>query len=210
MLDDVRFRATSRSASRRSASPGATCSSWPRRFAVSPRLLILDEPTAPFSQDSVELLFDVRPQPRGGRDGGRLHHAPTRRGPRDRRPRHRAARREAARDLGRRRHLGRRAARADRRPHARGDVPAETHGRARRGAAASGGRAERERLREHLVHRATRARSWASPAWSATASPPSCAPSPGARRRAERSTSPARSSPAAHGSRAPPTCRPIA
>ena len=28
-----------------------------KAFAVSPRLLILDEPTAPFSQDSVELLF---------------------------------------------------------------------------------------------------------------------------------------------------------
>ena len=30
-----------------------------KAFAVSPRLLILDEPTAPLSQDSVELLFDV-------------------------------------------------------------------------------------------------------------------------------------------------------
>ena len=50
-------RATSRTASPRSASPAATCSSSPRRFAVSPRLLILDEPTAPLSQDSVELLF---------------------------------------------------------------------------------------------------------------------------------------------------------
>ena len=30
-----------------------------KAFAVSPRLLILDEPTAPLSQDSVELLFDA-------------------------------------------------------------------------------------------------------------------------------------------------------
>jgi ribose transport system ATP-binding protein len=30
-----------------------------KAFAVSPRLLILDEPTAPLSQDSVELLFSV-------------------------------------------------------------------------------------------------------------------------------------------------------
>ena len=30
-----------------------------KAFAVSPRLLILDEPTAPFSQDSVELLFNA-------------------------------------------------------------------------------------------------------------------------------------------------------
>ena len=30
-----------------------------KAFAMSPRLLILDEPTAPFSQDSVELLFNA-------------------------------------------------------------------------------------------------------------------------------------------------------
>jgi len=30
-----------------------------KAFAASPRLLILDEPTAPLSQDSVELLFDA-------------------------------------------------------------------------------------------------------------------------------------------------------
>ena len=30
-----------------------------KALAVSPRLLILDEPTAPLTQDSVELLFDA-------------------------------------------------------------------------------------------------------------------------------------------------------
>jgi ABC-type sugar transport system ATPase subunit/ribose/xylose/arabinose/galactoside ABC-type transport system permease subunit len=38
-----------------------------KAFAVEPRLLILDEPTAPFSQDSVALLFDaVRKQAAAG------------------------------------------------------------------------------------------------------------------------------------------------
>ncbi len=33
-----------------------------KAFAVAPRLLILDEPTAPLSQDSVDLLFALRPR----------------------------------------------------------------------------------------------------------------------------------------------------
>ncbi len=37
--------------------PSATSSRSPRRSPSSPRLLILDEPTAPLSQDSVQLLF---------------------------------------------------------------------------------------------------------------------------------------------------------
>jgi ABC-type sugar transport system ATPase subunit/ribose/xylose/arabinose/galactoside ABC-type transport system permease subunit len=59
ILDDVHFyghlqdRVTSLSVARRHLLELA------KAFAVSPRLLILDEPTAPLSQDSVELLFSV-------------------------------------------------------------------------------------------------------------------------------------------------------
>jgi ribose transport system ATP-binding protein len=57
LLDDVHFlghledRVSSLSVARRHLLEVA------KSFAVSPRLLILDEPTAPLSQDSVELLF---------------------------------------------------------------------------------------------------------------------------------------------------------
>jgi ribose transport system ATP-binding protein len=59
VLDDVHFyghledRVSSLSVARRHLLELA------KAFAVSPRLLILDEPTAPLSQDSVELLFGV-------------------------------------------------------------------------------------------------------------------------------------------------------
>jgi ribose transport system ATP-binding protein len=59
LLDDVHFlghledRVSSLSVARRHLLELA------KAFAVSPRLLILDEPTAPLSQDSVELLFTV-------------------------------------------------------------------------------------------------------------------------------------------------------
>src|SRR5439155_6837732 len=59
ILDDVHFlghledRVSSLSVARRHLLELA------KAFAVSPRLLILDEPTAPLSQDSVDLLFDV-------------------------------------------------------------------------------------------------------------------------------------------------------
>jgi len=59
ILDDVHFyghlqdRVSSLSVARRHLLELA------KAFAVSPRLLILDEPTAPLSQDSVELLFSV-------------------------------------------------------------------------------------------------------------------------------------------------------
>jgi ribose transport system ATP-binding protein len=59
ILDDVHFyghledRVSSLSVARRHLLELA------KAFAVSPRLMILDEPTAPLSQDSVELLFSV-------------------------------------------------------------------------------------------------------------------------------------------------------
>ncbi len=59
LLDDVHFlghledRVSSLSVARRHLLEIA------KAFAVSPRLLILDEPTAPLSQDSVELLFSA-------------------------------------------------------------------------------------------------------------------------------------------------------
>ena len=189
LLDDVHFlghledRVSSLSVARRHLLELA------KAFAVSPRLLILDEPTAPLSQDSVELLFTAVRKLAADGHGHRLHHAPAGRGARDRRSRHRPARRHAARDLRGQGHLGRRPARHDHRAHARGHLPAEARARRRRGAAAAGRRAERARLREHLVQRARRARSWASPAWSATASRRSCARWPGASRRPDRSTS---------------------
>ena len=67
LLDDVNFlghledRVSSLSVARRHLLELA------KAFAVSPRLLILDEPTAPLSQDSVELLFTaVRKLAAGG------------------------------------------------------------------------------------------------------------------------------------------------
>ena len=67
LLDDVHFngdledRVSSLSVARRHLLELA------KAFAVSPRLLILDEPTAPLTQDSVELLFDaVRKLAAGG------------------------------------------------------------------------------------------------------------------------------------------------
>ena len=67
LLDDVHFlghledRVSSLSVARRHLLELA------KAFAVSPRLLILDEPTAPLSQDSVELLFTaVRKLAAGG------------------------------------------------------------------------------------------------------------------------------------------------
>ena len=67
LLDDVHFlghledRVSSLSVARRHLLEIA------KAFAVSPRLLILDEPTAPLSQDSVQLLFTaVRKLARGG------------------------------------------------------------------------------------------------------------------------------------------------
>ena len=95
LLDDVHFlghledRVSSLSVARRHLLELA------KAFAVSPRLLILDEPTAPLSQDSVELLF-APSAARGGGNGRRLHHAPAGRGARDRRPRDGPARRQAA------------------------------------------------------------------------------------------------------------------
>src|SRR3954447_7001164 len=59
ILDDVHFlghledRVSSLSVARRHLLELA------KAFAVSPRLLILDEPTAPLSQDSVDLLFSI-------------------------------------------------------------------------------------------------------------------------------------------------------
>ena len=59
LLDDVHFdshledRVSSLSVARRHLLELA------KAFAVSPKLLILDEPTAPLSQDSVERLFNA-------------------------------------------------------------------------------------------------------------------------------------------------------
>src|SRR6185437_4306566 len=59
LLDDVHFlghledRVSSLSVARRHLLELA------KAFAVSPRLLVLDEPTAPLSQNSVDLLFNA-------------------------------------------------------------------------------------------------------------------------------------------------------
>ena len=127
-----------------------------KAFAAQPKLLILDEPTAPLSPGVRRPAVPRRPRPRGAGHGGGLHHAPTRRGPRDRRPRHGPARRAPPRHLVGRGHHGRRAARADHRPHALVDVPAEARAGRRRSGAAGGGGPRRPGLLGHLVRRATR------------------------------------------------------
>ena len=138
LLDDVHFlghledRVSSLSVARRHLLELA------KALAVSPRLLILDEPTAPAVAGLGRAAVQLGSQARGERDGSRLHHAPARRDPRDRRPGHRPPRRKAPRNIGGRRHLGRGAPRTDRRSHARGDIPAEAHDRGGRGAAAAG------------------------------------------------------------------------
>ena len=87
---------------------------------------------------------------------GRLHHAPPRRGPRARRPRDGPARRSPAGHRGRGRDLGRRAARADRRPAARLDLPAQARcGRERR-CELRPVRPHRRRLQQRLARGAPR------------------------------------------------------
>ena len=86
-----------------------------KAFAIEPKLLVLDEPTAPLGGDAVDAAV---PPGAGGRGPGhvrRLHHPPARRGARAGRPGHGAARRTRARHRGGRRHHRRRAAGADRR-----------------------------------------------------------------------------------------------
>ena len=130
LLDDVHFngdledRVSSLTVARRHLLELA------KALAVSPRLLILDEPTAPLTQDSVELLFDAVRKLARRRHGRRLHHPPPRRGARDRRPGNSPARRHPARHISRQQHLRLGPARDDRRPRARGVVPAEDSGEA--------------------------------------------------------------------------------
>ena len=181
-----------------------------KAFAVSPRLLILDEPTAPLSQDSVELLFTaVR---KLAAEGTAVVYITHRLGEvREIADRVTVLRDgKAPRNCRRRGDLGRRAPRHDHRAHARGHVPAEAHAPERRGAGAAGRRVERTRIRRASRSAPARARSWASPAWSETASGLSFVPSPGSTGRPDPSTSTARISHGARCSRAPPTCRPTA
>ena len=152
-----------------------------------------------------------RPQARGGGHGGRLHHAPARRGARDRRSGHGPARRQAPRHVGRRGDLRRRPARHDHRAHARGDLPAEARARRRRGAAAAGRGAERTAASRTSRSARAGARSWASPASSATASRRSCARWPGASRATGSVNVGGKQTLAAGAARkAPPTCPPTA
>ena len=153
LLDDVHFlghledRVSSLSVARRHLLELA------KAFAVSPRLLILDEPTAPLSQDSVELLFTaVR---KLAREGTAVVYITHRLGE----VREIADRVTVLRDGALRgtsavkdisdadllamiigRTLGR-------------DLPAEARAVAGRGTAAARRRAERARLREHLAQR---------------------------------------------------------
>ena len=125
LLDDVHFlghledRVSSLSVARRHLLELA------KAFAISPRLLILDEPTAPLSQDSVELLFaSVRQLAAGGTAVVYITH-------RLAEVREIADRVTVLRDGKLRgtsaveRDLRRRPARDDHRAHARHDVPAE-------------------------------------------------------------------------------------
>ena len=103
-----------------------------KALAQRPRVLILDEPTAPLGGDSVDLLFErVRAAARDRRRR-RLHHPPPRRGPRARRPGHRPAGRPPARHRRRRRRQRRRAARPHRRAAAGLHLPAQAPAGGRR------------------------------------------------------------------------------
>ena len=159
LLDDVNFlghledRVSSLSVARRHLLELA------KAFAVSPRLLILDEPTAPLSQDSVELLFTaVRKLAAGGTAIVYITH-------RLAEVRAIADRVTVLRDGTLRgtsaveRHLRRRPARHDRRAHARDDLPAEACAATPARRRSCGRGAQRKRLRRHLVHRRARARS---------------------------------------------------
>ncbi len=57
LLDDVHFQGHLEDRVSSLSVAGRHLLELAKAYAVSPRLLILDEPTAPFSQDSVELLF---------------------------------------------------------------------------------------------------------------------------------------------------------
>ena len=180
-----------------------------KAFAVSPRLLILDEPTAPLSQDSVELLFTaVRKLRREERRSStsRTGSARSARSP-IASPSCATAKSRDVRGQG---HLRRRPPRHDHRAHARDDLPAEARAGGRRGAAAAGRGVERATASTTSRSPPGRARSWASPAWPATASRPCCARSPGVTRQPDRSSRRQAISRGVRCSRAPPTCRPTA
>ena len=77
----------------RSASPSGICSSSPRRSRLQPRLLILDEPTAPLGAGLGRAALRRGAQARRRDARGHLHLAPALRGPPDRGPGDRPARR---------------------------------------------------------------------------------------------------------------------
>ena len=164
LLDDVHFlghledRVSSLSVARRHLLELA------KAFAVSPRLLILDEPTAPLSQDSVELLFTaVRKLAARGRPSST---SPTGSARSARSPIASpcCATARSAGTVGGQGHLGRRPARHDHRAHARDHLPTEARRRPpTRRRSAAGRRAERARLRRTSRSAPARARSSASP-----------------------------------------------
>ena len=139
LLDDVAFpRATSRTGSSSLSVARRHLLELAKAFAVSPRLLILDEPTAPLSQESVELLFTaVRKLAEAGTAVVYITHRLAEvRQIADRVTVLRDGRRP--RDVRRRRHLRRRPPRADHRP-ARSRRPSRRSPPRRRRAAAAAG-----------------------------------------------------------------------
>ena len=84
--------------SARSASPTGSSSNSRARFRPTPRILILDEPTAVLSLSEQDKLFAVIRSLKARGPPGPLHLASPGGDFRDRRPRHRHARRRACRD----------------------------------------------------------------------------------------------------------------
>ena len=155
-----------------------------KAFALAPRVLILDEPTAPLGPASVDLVFSrVR---RAVADGVAVVYITHRLAE----VRELADRVTVLRD-GRlrgevrgRRHHRRRAARADRRPHARLDVPGQARHAARRRGRVRGRGPDRRRLPRRVADRPARADHRGRPASPATARASCCARSPASRRSA--------------------------
>ena len=97
LLDDPRQpRPRHRRAGRRASRwPTASASRSPRRCRRTPRVLIMDEPTAALAEADVRRLMDVVRRLRDARRRHRLYQPPHAGDLRARRPRHRAARRRA-------------------------------------------------------------------------------------------------------------------
>ncbi len=124
-----------------------------KAIAANPRVLILDEPTAPLGADRVATVFELVREATRGRGRGHLHLPPAGRGAPDRRPGHRHARRRRPRQRAHRRDVRRRDAPPHRRPRGGDHLPQQARGHAPRRRPRGG-----EPLQPRLQGRRTRGR----------------------------------------------------